>query len=175
MNWPQEQQSWWPSPRREDDRRLWGWWRKSFIGVLGALEQCRCRKSRVGAVEWCDEEGVPEKELFIGQNGQGQIWLISSPYPWNRGYSGRYGNCSHCNQGIVQVIWLEAVMIWRYFTVRDFLVGPSAASSNGQIADRRIKWGCPLSDLGGWEILGVCERIRPRLFGFNDQLPNWED
>ena len=64
---------------------------------------------------------------------------------------------------------------WRYFTVRDFLVGPSAASSNGHIADGRIKWGCTLSGLGGWEILGVCERIGPRLFGFNGRLPNWED
>jgi len=32
-------------------------------------------------------------------------------------------------------------MTWRYFTVRDFLVGPSAASSNGHIADGRIKVG----------------------------------
>jgi len=60
-----------------------------------------------------------------------------------RGYSGRYGNCSHGNQGIVQVIWQEAVVIWRYFTVRDFLVGPSAAPCNGNIADERIKWGYP--------------------------------
>jgi len=28
--------------------------------------------------------------------------------------------------------------------VRDFLVGPSAASSNGNIADGRIKWRCPV-------------------------------
>jgi len=31
--------------------------------------------------------------------------------------------------------------------VRDFLVGPSAASSNGNIADGRIKWRCPV-----WEV-----------------------
>ena len=59
--------------------------------------------------------------------------------------------------------------------MRDFLVGPSAASSNGHIADGRIKKGYPLSGLGGSEILGVCERIGPRLFGFNDQLPIQED
>ena len=60
-----------------------------------------------------------------------------------RGYSGRYGNCSHGNQGIAQVIWQEAVIIQRYFTVRDLLVGPSAAPCNGNIADGRIKWGYP--------------------------------
>jgi len=38
-------------------------------------------------------------------------------------------------------------MIWRYFTVRDFLVGPSAAPSNGSIANGRIKWSCPV-----WEV-----------------------
>jgi len=31
--------------------------------------------------------------------------------------------------------------------MRDFLVGPSAASSNGNIADGRIKWRCPV-----WEV-----------------------
>jgi len=31
--------------------------------------------------------------------------------------------------------------------VRDFLVGPSAASPNGNIADGRIKWRCPV-----WEV-----------------------
>ena len=31
--------------------------------------------------------------------------------------------------------------------MRDFLVGLSAASSNGNIADRRIKWRCPV-----WEV-----------------------
>jgi len=31
--------------------------------------------------------------------------------------------------------------------VRDFLVGPSAAPSNGIIADGRIKWRCPV-----WEV-----------------------
>ena len=60
-----------------------------------------------------------------------------------RGYSGRYGNCSHGNQGIAQVIWHEAVVIWRYFTVWDFLVGPSGAPCNGHIADGWIKWGYP--------------------------------
>jgi len=44
-----------------------------LVGVLGAIEQCRRQKSRVGVLEWCDGEGVPEKEVFIGQNGQGQI------------------------------------------------------------------------------------------------------
>ena len=31
--------------------------------------------------------------------------------------------------------------------MRDFLVGPSAAPSNGNIADGRIKWRCPV-----WEV-----------------------
>jgi len=90
-----------------------------------------------------------------------------------RGYLGGYGNCSHDNQGIVQAIWQEAVMIWRYFTVRDFLVGPSAAFSNGNIADEANK--VEMSSLGGWGIRGICRRIGPELFDFNGRLPNWED
>jgi hypothetical protein len=31
--------------------------------------------------------------------------------------------------------------------VRDFLVGPSAAPCNGNIADGRIKWRCPFGRL----------------------------
>jgi len=34
-------------------------------------------------------------------------------------------------------------VIWRYFTVLDFLVGPSAAPWNGNIADGRIEWEYP--------------------------------
>jgi hypothetical protein len=34
-------------------------------------------------------------------------------------------------------------VIWRYFTVRDFLVGPSAAPCNGNIADGQIELGYP--------------------------------
>jgi len=36
--------------------------------------------------------------------------------------------------------------------VQDLLVGPSAAPSNGYIADGRIKWGCPV-----WEVEKVEE------------------
>jgi len=35
-------------------------------------------------------------------------------------------------------------VIWGYFTVRDFLVGPSAVPCNGNIADGRIEWRYPL-------------------------------
>jgi len=35
--------------------------------------------------------------------------------------------------------------------VRDFLVGPSAAPSNGSIADGRIRWRCPVSKVEEFE------------------------
>jgi len=35
--------------------------------------------------------------------------------------------------------------------VRDFLVGPSAASSNGNIADGRIWWRCPVREVEEFE------------------------
>ena len=46
------------------------------VGEEGALLEfleiaSRRQEGEVGTVEWCDGEGVPEKELFIGQNGQG--------------------------------------------------------------------------------------------------------
>ena len=71
------------------------------------------------------------------------------------GYSGRYGNYSHSNQGIAQMIWQEAVVIWRCFTVRDFLVNPSAAPCNGNIADGRIKWGYPFGRIRYFTVHGV--------------------
>jgi len=72
-----------------------------------------------------------------------------------RGYSGRYGNCSHGNHGIVQMIWQEAVVIWRYFTIWDFLVNPSAAPCNGNIADGRIKGGYLFGRIRYFTIQGV--------------------
>ena len=41
----------------------------------------------------------------------------------------------------------EAVIIQRYFTVWDLLVGSSAAPCNSNIADGRIKWICPFERL----------------------------
>ena len=140
VNWPQARWSWWPFSRNKEGRRLGGLVKKSFVEVLGNLGWCRHRESGFWAVEWQDGEGVLEKEVFIGQNGQGQIWLISCRIREIRGYSSGYGNCSHSNQGIAQVIWQQVVIIWRYFTVQDLLVGPSAVLSNSNIADGRIKW-----------------------------------
>ena len=42
-------------------------------------------------------------------------------------------------------------MIWRYFTVRDLLVGPSTVPSNGNIADGRIKWRDPVREVEEFE------------------------
>ena len=35
--------------------------------------------------------------------------------------------------------------------MRDFLVGPSAAPSNGSIADGRIRWRCPVREVEKFE------------------------
>ena len=39
--------------------------------------------------------------------------------------------------------------------MRDFLVGPSAAPCNGNIADRRIVWRCPLGRIRYVIVQGV--------------------
>ena len=46
-------------------------------------------------------------------------------------------------------------MIWRYFTIRDFLVGLSAASCNGNIADGRIKWRYLFGGIRYFAVQGV--------------------
>jgi len=46
---------------------------EALAGVLGVLRQCRRQESGFEAVEWQDGERVPEKKVFIGQNGQGEI------------------------------------------------------------------------------------------------------
>jgi len=57
--------------------------------------------------------------------------------------------------------------------VRDFLVGPSAVPSNGNIADERIKWRDPVWKVEEFEEpageSGQC------CSGLNGRLPNWED
>ena len=55
-----------------------------------------------------------------------------------RGCSGGYGNCSHDNQGIAQMIGRQAVMILKIFYCARSPVGPSAVFSNGNIADECI-------------------------------------
>jgi len=47
--------------------------RRSLTGVLEVLEQCRRQKGGYEAVELQDGRRIPEKEVFIGQRGQGQI------------------------------------------------------------------------------------------------------
>jgi len=59
---------------------------------------------------------------------------------------------------------------WRYFTMQDRLVGPSAVLSNGNIADERVSGEIRLR---GWEIRGICRRVWPRLFRFGSWLPDW--
>jgi len=44
-----------------------------LAGVIEVLEQGRRKEGGFEAVEWQDERRVPEKEVFIGQRGQGQI------------------------------------------------------------------------------------------------------
>jgi len=44
-----------------------------LAGVLEVIKQCRRQKSRFEAVECQDGRRAPEKEVFIGQKGQGQI------------------------------------------------------------------------------------------------------
>ena len=41
--------------------------------ILGVLERCRRQGSGFWGCRMVDEEGVLGKEVFIGQNGQGQI------------------------------------------------------------------------------------------------------
>ena len=64
-------------------------------------------------------------------------------------------------------------MIWRYFTVWDFLVGPSTVPSNGNIADGRIKLRDPV-----WKVEEFEEPAGESGQGFSDlngRLPNWEN
>jgi len=39
--------------------------------------------------------------------------------------------------------------------VRDFLVGPSVAPCNGNIADGRLKWRCPFGRLRYFAVRGI--------------------
>ena len=47
--------------------------------------------------------------------------------------------------------------------MRDFLISPSAASCNGNVADGQLKWRCPFGKLRNSRNL---REIGPRLFRF---------
>jgi len=53
---------------------------------------------------WQGRERVLRKEVFIGWSEQGYFDLSLCCIHEIRGCSSGYGNCSHDNQGIVQVI-----------------------------------------------------------------------
>jgi len=57
--------------------------------------------------------------------------------------------------------------------VRDFLVGPSAVLSNGNIADGRIKWRDPVREVEKFEESAgeSCQGCSE----LNGRLPNWEN
>ena len=56
-----------------------------------------------------------------------------------RGCSGRYGNCSHDNQGIsAGDLTASNHDFRRYFTIQDLLVGSSAVDYNRTVADERV-------------------------------------
>jgi len=64
-------------------------------------------------------------------------------------------------------------MIWRYFTVRDFLLGPLAVPSNGNIADGRIKWRDPVQKVEEFE--EPAGESGQGCSDLNGRLPNWEN
>jgi len=55
---------------------------------------------------WNDamEKEYPRRNYLLDKTGRGKFDLSLRRIHEIRGYSGRYGNCSHSNQGIVQVI-----------------------------------------------------------------------
>jgi len=61
-------------------------------------------KNEFGNGRWQGGERVLRKEVFIGSLSKGISNLSLCCIREIRGCSGGYGNCSHDNQGIVQVI-----------------------------------------------------------------------
>ena len=57
--------------------------------------------------------------------------------------------------------------------MRDFLVGPSAVPSNGNIADGRIKWGDPVRKVEEFE--EPAGESGQGCSDLNGRLPNWEN
>jgi len=57
--------------------------------------------------------------------------------------------------------------------VRDFLVGPSAVPSNGNIADGRVKWRDPFRKVEEFE--EPAGESGQGCSDLNGRLPNWEN
>jgi len=64
-------------------------------------------------------------------------------------------------------------MTFRYFTVWDFLVGPSAVPSNSNIADGRMKWRDPVRKVEEFE--ESAGESGQGCSDLNGRLPNWEN
>jgi len=92
--------------RIDGSKNCWCSW------VLGLLKQCRRQEGVFGEcrmTRW--RKSTEEGTIYRVKMGRGISDLSLRHIRENRGRSGRYGNYSHDNQGIVRLIWRQAVMI----------------------------------------------------------------
>jgi len=75
-----------------------------LAGVLEVLEQCRRQEGGFEAVEYKMEEEYRRRRYLYDKKGKGRSDLSLCRIHEIRGCSGGYGNCSHDNQGIAQMI-----------------------------------------------------------------------
>jgi len=77
---------------------------KSSLGFLEISKSAAARKMELELWNDAMEKEYPRRNYLSDKMGKGKSDLSLRRIHEIRGYSGGYGNCSHGNQGIVQVI-----------------------------------------------------------------------
>ena len=162
--WPQGRWSWWPFLPKERERSktlkivgggpCWSSWSSQMMPPPGRwIWGCRMTRWRMG---------TREGDIYRTKRARANLTYLFAASVKSEGVQVDMVTVCTIIKGLCR--WFDSER-WRYLTVQDRLVGPSAVLSNGNIADehilRRFGFEC-------WGIRGICRRVGIRLFRFGN-------
>ena len=164
VGWPQERRSWWPFLPKEDERSktwkiggggpCWSSWSSQAMPPPGRwIWGCRMTRWR---------SSTKEGGIYRTKRARANLTYLFAASVKSESVQVDMVTVRTIIKGLCR--WFDSKR-WRYLTVQDHLVGPSAVLSNSNIADEHIL-GRFIS--GSWGIRGICGRIRLRLFRFGN-------
>ena len=140
VGWPQERWSWWPFLPEEGERSktwkiggggpCWSSWSSQAMPPPGKWIW-GCRMAR-----WRKSTG--EESIYRTKRARGNLTYLFSACMKSEGVQMDMVTVRTIIKGLRRWFDSERSWFWRYFTVQDRLIGPSAVFSNGNIADECI-------------------------------------
>ena len=162
VNWPQEQQSWWPSLRREDNRILGGWWRKAFIGDLGNLGWCCRRESGLSCRMTRWRRSTREGSIYRTKRARANLTYL-------------FAVSVKSEDTQVDMVTVRTIIkgLRRWFDRKRSWSGDISQCEISWSVHRRMKWRDPF-----WKVEEFEEpagELGQSCSDLNGRLPNWEN